>query len=511
MATDNTDYNRLWSLSRELATLHSVNSLLAWDQETHMPPAGAKARAGQLELVAQLIHQRHTAKPFERALAALVDLDSGELRVEGLSSAQKAAVREWRRDFLLATQLPTRFVKQWATITSEAVEVWRTARQRNSFLTFAPYLDRLIALCQEKSELRGYDAHPYDPLVDEYEPDMTCAQLHKLFGKLKRPLVELRNEILAAKQPNFAFLQTRYGAAKQMSFAKKLLACTGWTKERGAVDLTTHPFCVSLHPTDGRVTTRVNEQDPMENFLAALHEGGHYLYEANLPEKQWGSPLAEAVSMAVHESQSRWWETLIGQSHPFWKYAFPQLKKLFPKQLDGVGLDRFVKGVNALRPTPIRIEADEVSYCLHIILRFEIESALVEGSLKVRDLPAAWNAKMQQLLGIEPKNDAEGCLQDIHWAGGHVGYFPTYALGNLYAAQFFDTFAKAHPDWETRVAKGDFVFVRDWLTDNIHRHGRRYRSGELIRHVTGRLPTPEPYLRYLRDKYQALYASHHVV
>jgi carboxypeptidase Taq len=501
MAADNREFNHLWDLSREIANLRSVNMLLQWDQETHMPPNGAKARAGQLELIAQLIHQRRTGKDFEKALAAVIDLDTGKLRVEGCSAAQKAAVREWRRDFSLATQLPIDFVRRWSNLTSEAAEVWRNARERSSFLTFAPYLERIVALCQEKAELLGYKAHPYDPLVDEYEPDMTYAQLTKLFGDLRKPLVALRNKLLTRKQPDCSFLQQRYGSAKQMTFAKHLLGHVGWTQENGAVDLTTHPFCLSLHPTDGRVTTRVNERDPLENFLASLHEGGHYLYEVNLSEKTWGSPLSEPVSMAVHESQSRWWETIVGQSHPFWKHAFPELKALFPKQLEGVGLSRFVKAVNALRLTPIRIETDEVSYCLHVILRFEIESALVDGSLKVRDLPTVWNEKMKELLGIEPENDARGCLQDIHWAWGHVGYFPTYALGNLYAAQFFDTFAKAHPDWEERIGKGEFEFMRDWLQHNIHQHGRRYRPGELMQHVTGKQPSPDCYLKYLTLKY----------
>lgn len=498
-------FQRLFSLSREIATLGSIGRLLHWDQETHMPPAGAPARAEQTELLAGIVHKKRISRAFEQALSALVDLESGKLHQPGLSREQRAAVREWRRDFLLATSLPPRWVKAFAKATSETVEMWRKAREASDFSQFAPGLERVLGLWREKSELLGYRAHPYDAHLDEYEPGATTASLTKLFDELKEPLRKLRREVHERQVPKADFLKRHYSQPEQMEFVRFLLRCTGFTPERGALDLTTHPFCTSLHPTDGRVTTRVNEQDPMENFLAALHEGGHYLYEANLPEETWGSPLSEAASMAVHESQSRWWETLVGKSKPFWQFALPHLKKVFPKQLQGVELDAFVQAANILTSTPIRIHADEVSYCLHVILRFDLEREMISGRLQVADLPHAWNAGMKELLDLSPHNDAAGCLQDIHWAGGYCGYFPTYALGNLYAAQFFQTFSADHKDWGKRIAEGDFTFMRDWLKSHIHQYGRQFHSADLVRKVTGKAPSVHPYLHYLQTKYRALF------
>jgi carboxypeptidase Taq len=502
MSATQAKYDRLLRLSREATTLDSVGRLLHWDQETHMPPEGAPIRAQQTELIAGLVHKRRTSAAFRGALEELVDLESGKLHTADLSRAQRAALREWRRDFLLATRLPARWVKAFAAITSESVEVWRAAREHSDFAKFAPNLERLLDLWREKAELLGYARHPYDALLDEYEPGATVATLRPLFQGLRPPLVSLRSELAERPPAKRDFLNKRYPKEKQMAFGRELLTCTGFTDERGALDLTTHPFCTSLHPRDGRVTTRVSERDPMENFLAIMHEGGHYLYEANLPENHFGSPLCEAVSMAVHESQSRWWETLVGQSWPFWQYALPRLKQVFPSQLKEISLEAFYAAINAPRQTPIRIQADEVSYCLHIILRFELECGLLEGSIQVSDIPEAWNSHMKSLLGLTPANAAQGCLQDVHWSCGHMGYFPTYALGNLYAAQFFEAFAKAHPNWSERVAAGEFEFMRDWLHQQIHRYGRQYRSAELMRKVTGKVPSPNPYLAYLDAKYR---------
>jgi carboxypeptidase Taq len=279
----------------------------------------------------------------------------------------------------------------------------------------------------------------------------------------------------------------------------------GYELDKGRLDLSAHPFSMSAHPTDSRVTTRIHASSIFSSISTVLHEGGHSLYEMNLPEEHFGSPLGEAISMAVHESQSRWWETLIGLSLPFWKHYLPILKEAYPGKLDQITLEQFYRAINKVEPSPIRVEADEVTYPLHVILRFEMESALIEGSLAIRDIPALWNQKMETYLGITPKDNREGCLQDVHWSMGGFGYFPSYALGNMYAAHLFTAFRKSHPDWESKIAKGELLFIKEWLKNNVHTHGRHYNSQDLLLKVTGKPFTEEAYLTYLKDKYLKIY------
>jgi carboxypeptidase Taq len=498
-------FQKIAEISREAATLSGVEQLLHWDQETHMPSDAAEARAQQCELIARLVHERQTGKRFEKALSELIDLGDGTITEKGLSLPQRAALREWREDFLRATKLPTRFVQETARLHSQAVEAWRSAREVSSFARYAPFLEKLFDNARKRADYLGYESSPYDALVDEFEPGMTRRKIATLFNDLKPELIALRAKLREKPDPNRDFLHKKYPASKQMDFARDLLEACGFTDERGSLALVSHPFCLAPHPTDGRVTTRIDERDPMNNFLAAIHEGGHYLYEVSLPVEHFGTPLCQPISLGMHESQSRWWEVFVGQSLPFWKYYFPRLKKLFPTQLKGVSLNTFYRGLNAILDTPIRILSDEISYPLHVILRFEIESQLVEGKLKIRDLPDAWNSHYEEYLGITPKNDAEGCLQDVHWAMGLIGYFPTYALGNIYAAQFFNTFTKKHRNWATQVAKGNFAPMRQWLNENIHRYGRTYTSAQIVKRVTGDPLSTDSYLTHLKKKYTEVY------
>lgn len=485
--------------------LESISYLLEWDQETYMPPAGSSVRAEQIELMASLIHKERTSSRFEKNLSKLIDLDTGKVEANDLSAQQEAAIKEWRRDFLIAASLPNTFVKQFARLTAEAMPIWAKARKKNAFKEFAPYLEKILEMARKKSEYIGYKDHPYDALLDTFEPDTTSKQVAQLFSTVKKEIRTLLNKILNSKQIDDSCLHGKFSADKQLAFGKELLEAMGYDLERGRLDLSTHPFSMAIHPSDSRVTTRIHHSSLFDSLSAVLHEGGHSLYEMGLLPEYYGSPLCESVSLGIHESQSRLWETRIGQSKPFWKHFLPRLAKTFPK-LKEVSLDTFYKAINRVSPTFIRVESDEVTYSLHVILRFELEKRLIEGSLKVADLPEAWNAEMKTSLGITPPTDSEGCLQDIHWSMGAFGYFPTYALGNLYASQFFSAMEKEFPDWEKRIATGDLLFVREWLRAEIHRHGKRYRAADLVKRVTGKPLSPTPYLTYLNAKYSKIYS-----
>lgn len=506
MKTAEKDYQKLCELSKHARVLQGVTSLLDWDQETYMPAGGAPIRAEQLKTMAGLIHREKTGRKFSNALSKLVDIPSGKLITKDLTPPQTAAVREWRRDYLHDTALPATFVEEFAKVTSQAIVAWRSAKKENAFQQFAPFLDRIVGLCRKKADLLGYQDHPYDALLDQYEPDVKTAEIKALFAKLRDHLTPLIKKM--APQPiDDQFLFGNWDKTKQMDFSQKLLDAMGYDREKGRLDFSTHPFSSSSHPTDSRITTRIHATSLMSNIFAVLHEGGHALYEMGLSPDLYGTPLGDSRSLGVHESQSRWWETRIGMSKPFWQYFFPLLKETFKGQLDKITLDMFYRAINKVEPSFIRIEADEVTYPLHVILRFELEKGLIEGSLNVREIPEAWNAKMHEFLGITPTTNAEGCLQDIHWSMGAFGYFPTYTLGNLYAAQLFEAFAKDYPNWEKMVAAGELGFIKLWLHEKIYQHGRRYPTQELLKLATGSSFSADSYLHYLKQKYSAIYSG----
>jgi carboxypeptidase Taq len=498
------DYDKLLALSKHARVLQGVISLLDWDQETYMPPGAAAIRSEQLKVMAGLVHRERTSHAYTHALSQLVDIETGKLIAKDLTAAQKAAIREWRRDYIHHTALPAQFVEEFAQVTSQAIVTWRLARNENSFLHFAPYLDRIIQLNRQKADYLGYEEHPYDALLDEYEPETKTSEVTQIFDQLRHSLTPLIKK-LSHQVIDDHFLYGRWDANKQMAFSDKILEALGYDRDKGRLDFSAHPFSSSSHPTDSRITTRLHVDSLMSNIFIILHEGGHALYEMGLPEDLYGSPLGESRSLGVHESQSRWWETRIGLSLPFWHYFFPLLKETFKGQLEGVTFDKFYLAINKVKPSLIRVEADEVTYPLHVILRFEIERDLIGGTLKVRDVPEAWNAKMASYLGIIPENNREGCLQDIHWSMGAFGYFPTYTLGNLYAAHLFKGFEKSHPQWEQKVASGELRFVKNWLHENIYQHGKEFSTKELLHKATGHPFSTEPYVHYLKQKYTALY------
>lgn len=493
------DYKNLHTISREIRILEGIYSLLDWDQETYMPSGASQIRSEQFKTLAEIMHKKRTSGPFVKALGKLVDLPSGKV-ISGLTPPQTAALSAWHRDYRQAKALPKKFVSSWAQLTSQSVHVWRHAKEQDAFNQFSPFLEKIVSMARQKAEYLGYTSHPYDALLDLYEPGTTYQDISEQFKHLRTELTALLKKIKAQKPIDDSFLYGDFSKEKQLKFSHTLLEALGYSSELGRLDISSHPFSSSSHPTDSRITTRILPNNFMSNIGSVMHEAGHAFYEMGLPPEQYGSPLGDAISLGMHESQSRWWETRIGHSQPFWKHFFPQLQQDFPS-LKNIKLEAFYKGLNNVKAGLIRVEADEVTYCLHIILRFELEYALIDGSLKVRDLPEAWNAKMKELLGITPKNNSEGCLQDIHWSMGAIGYFPTYALGNLYAAQLFNAFEQEYPDWEKQVAQGELPFIKDWLNNAVYKHGRRYSSLELIKLVTKKPLSAKPYIDYLNKKY----------
>lgn len=490
--------------SKEIQTYESILSLLHWDLETHMPSGGASARSQQIAQLSKHIHEEKTSKRFKSRLEKLIHLSTGTAKVKHLSKPELICLREWRKSFLRDTKLPSSFVEEFSQVTSEATQIWAVAKKDNNFKLFAPFLQRILNLNRKKADILGYTDHPYDPLLQCHEPCMTTQRVGTIFSNLAVELTALLKKIVAAKQIDNRFLHKKVSDEKQLAIGRNLLAKLPADPTYSRLDLSSHPFSSGIHPHDARITTRLIPQNFMSNIFSVLHEAGHMMYDMGLPCEHWGTPLAEFVSLSIHESQSRWWETLIGRNLPFWRFYYPILQEEY-SPLKKVPLETFYRAINRVAPSYIRVEADEVTYCLHVIVRFEVEKNLIAGTLPLSELPEFWNSKMYELLGIKPRTDTEGCLQDIHWAIGAFGYFPTYALGNLFAAHFFSAFAQEYKDWDQKITSGDLVFVREWLKKNIHHWGRTYDAEELAKKVTGSALSADAYCTYLKKKYTAIY------
>jgi carboxypeptidase Taq len=503
-------FNRLSEKGREVYLLAHTAAILSWDQETYMPPKAVEERSEQMSYLQGLLHDVLVSDEIGKLFQEL-DADdgnpcgSGPHDREELSDVRRAYIRKFYRDFTHEKKLPKKLVTDLARETSVAQHRWIEARQKDDFSLFEPNLKRLLGLVREKAEKLGYGDHPYDALLDLFEPETTTARIKPVFQELKAGLKELVEGICQSAQVDNTFLHRPYPVEKQERFGRQVLRDMGYDFERGRLDLSAHPFTTTLGSDDVRLTTRYNEHFFNTGIFGSIHEGGHGLYELGFSDIIRGNILADGTSLGIHESQSRMWENLVGRSLPFWKHYFPELKRLFPDALGDVPLDAFYRGINRVEPSFIRVEADEVTYNLHIVLRFEMELELIDGSLKVENLPSAWNEKMQELLGITPKNDAEGVLQDIHWSHGAFGYFPTYTLGNLYAAQFFHAAADRLPDLTAHIEAGNLTVLLNWLRENIHAHGSMYTAEELCGKVAGEPLTPKYFLEYLREKFQSIY------
>lgn len=495
-------YTELIRREKEIALLDSCASLLDWDHQTYMPPRGTTHRAEQLALLVGLSHEKST----DPVIGELLDeAESGDLgREEGSPAAVN--LREIRRTYDRTRKLPRSLVEELARTTALAHDVWVEARRESDFAVFEPWLEKVVALKRQEAEAVGYSGVPYDALLDHYEPGETTAKLIGLFAELRDELVRLVEAIAASgRQPNLSILQRAYPVEQQEDLGMAASAAIGFDFTAGRLDVTTHPFCTGIGPGDTRITTRYNPRDFGDAFFSILHETGHALYDQGLDPIQYGTPMGSAVSLGIHESQSRLWENFVGRSRDFWVHFFPRTRQAFPAALDDVSLDAFYFAINDVRPSFIRVDADEATYNLHILLRFEVEQLLISGDLKVGDVPGAWSERFRQYLGLTPPDDARGCLQDIHWSGGGIGYFPTYTLGNLYAAQFFERARLDLGDLERQFARGEFAPLKEWLTTKIHRHGQRYRAGDLVLAVTGRPLSPRPLVDHLRSKYAELY------
>jgi carboxypeptidase Taq len=486
----------------EVIDLHQVAALVEWDQETMMPPRGAIFRATQQAALHGVIHEKLTNPRIGELLSQLEE--PGELH--GLTEVQQAIVREVRRDYDRATKLPASLVRELALTVTEALETWREARQLSSWGMFAPKLARIVELKRQQASCYGYTDSPYDALLDEYEPGATTAQLRRLFTDLRAATVALLNRIAAApRQLDRGPFERPYDLGQQAAFTEQILRDVGFDFSAGRQDRSTHPFSTSFGPTDVRLTTRYDANDLAVALYASIHEGGHGLYELGLPVDLARSGVGEAASLGIHESQSRMYENFIGRSLPFWRFAFPKFRQYFPAQTGDLSPEKLVAAANRVERSLVRVEADEVTYNLHIILRFEIEQRLITGQVGVDDLPALWNQLMTDYLGVAPPNDRLGVLQDTHWAGGSIGYFPTYSLGNVYAAQLWHALRRQLPDLDRDIGSGNFAEILRWLRENIHQYGRIYRPAELIKRATGEEPNPSYLIQYLNDKYGALY------
>jgi carboxypeptidase Taq len=491
-------------LRERLATISDVGqatSLLFWDQQTHMPPGGVAGRAESVATLSRLAHEMLVAPETERLLEAAGDPDP--------ESEEGALLRLARREYERATKLPAQLVAELSRTTSLAEPAWVEARERSDFAAFAPHLEKIVELKREAAEALGYEDHPYDALLDGFEPGAKKARLEALFGEIRSGLVPLVRGIIerGGDEDRATLLHGDFDEEAQDSFGRRVATDLGYDWKRGRQDRTVHPFCIGINVGDVRVTTRFDKEWLSPALFGTIHETGHALYEQGVKPEYARTPLAGGVSMGVHESQSRLWENLVARSRPFWSHYLPSLREAFPEALGGVELEGFYRAVNAVRPSEIRVEADEATYDLHVLLRFELEVALIERSLAVPDLPEAWNAKMEEYLSLTPRDDAHGVLQDIHWADGLFGYFPTYTIGNVLAAQLFEAVKEAHPEIPEEIGRGEFGPLLGWLRENVHRHGSRYEPEDLILRSTGRPLDTAPYLSYLREKFGELYGS----
>jgi carboxypeptidase Taq len=495
-------YEELLQRVRDEATLASIEALLEWDEETSMPAGAVEGRSEQLALLAGLLHERGT----DPRLGELLDRLEGSPLLADSASPAAVNVRELRRDYERFVRLPRKLVQDLARSTAVAQRAWSTARQTADFDHFRPHLERIVELKRAEAQCVGYAREPYDALIEDYEPGITSAIVARLFDALRRELVPLAARIAdTAGRHDTGVLRRAVPLDGQFSFGERVAARVGFDFARGRLDLGVHPCCTSLGPGDCRIGLRFDLRDFAGGVLTVLHEVGHGLYEQGLDPAHYGAPIGEAASVGMDEAQARLWENRVGRSRGFWGHFLPEARKRFPDALGDVGLDEFHVAINRVNPSLIRVHADEVTYNVHVMIRFELERALVSGELKAADLPGAWTEAYGRYLGVTPADHAEGCLQDGHWADGLIGYFPTYTLGDVFAAQLFARAGEELGDLEDAFARGEFGELIRWLGTRIYRQGGRHPSARLIEVVTGSPPDHRPLVRALRARYDALY------
>jgi len=494
--------NQLKQHLAEVADLQYTGALLGWDLQVNMPPGGSVGRSYQMSTIDSLAHKMFTSPEIGQLLDALqpqvekLDPDSDEARL----------VKVTRREYEKRLRVPAEWVAEFAQITAQAHMVWQEARQDNDYGKFRPMLEKIFDLRRRYAELFAPYQHIYDPLIDDFEPGLKTADVKAIFNKLRPQQVALVKAITDRPQVDDSFLHLSYDEQKQWDFGVDVITRFGYDWKRGRQDRSAHPFTTHFGIDDVRITTRIFPNHMSSGLFSTMHEAGHALYEMGVDPSFGRSTLDSGVSLGFHESQSRMWENLVGRSLPFWTYFYPRLQEVFPEQLKNVTLRSFYKGINRVQPSLIRVEADEATYNLHIMLRLELEIALLEGQLSFKDLPEAWNSRVQEFLGLLPPNDAQGVLQDVHWSSGYIGYFSTYALGNLISAQLWDCIQVDLPDLNEQIRQGEFDGLRGWLVDKIHRHGAKFEPQEMMRNLTGSQIDPAAYMRYLTAKYTDIYS-----
>ncbi len=488
-------YEELIKLSRRLSYISAALSLSGWDEQTYIPLQGFKHRAEFKAILSEYLYDEWT-KDYVGDLI--------EKAKEGdLDDIQKMNLYWWEKSYKENKKIPKELLIRHVQTSTIAYQVWKEAREKNDFELFKPYLKEIVEILREKAHILGYKNEPYDALVDKYEAEMTAQEIAKIFEKLKSETLRLLNRIGSSNKDFKRYLLNgKFDKDKQREFCKFLLEKIGFDFNRGRLDETIHPFAIRILPSDVRITTRFYEDNIIASIFGTLHEMGHAFYEIGLKEEYFGMPVGNSVSLGIHESQSRFWENFIGRSLAFWELFYDDLKRFFP-YFESVKLEHFYLAINEIKPSFIRVEADELTYNLHIILRFELERDVINGKLNVDDLKDAWNDKFEKLFGIRPKNDNEGILQDVHWSS-EMGYFPTYTLGNLNAAQFFYKMNKDLGNIYTYVRKGDFRTIYNWLKGNIYEKGSLYKPQELVEKVTGERTNPKYLVNYLENKIEEL-------
>lgn len=494
---DNGRLDAFKSYSKDVEYLNSAIGALYWDSRVNIPRKGIAYRGEVLGYLSAELYRKQTSemmKAFIDEFSAMTDLDD----------VTRAMVDRAQREYDRSMKIPEERYRAYVVAVSAAESAWEDAKDKANYAMFKPHLETLIAFNREFAEYWGAGTHRYDKLLDYYEPGITTATLDTVFGEVRDAIVMLLDKIKSKPKPDDSFLKGIFPVKAQAEFSRHVLKKMGYDFEAGRLDVSVHPFTITMGLDDVRITTHYYEKELRSALYSSIHEGGHAIYEQNIDPSLAGTMLMTGASMGIHESQSRLYENLIGRSRAFWQYFYPQAQSKFA-QLDGVPMEAFYKAVNAVEPSLIRIEADELTYSLHIIIRYEMEKAIFDGGAEADDLPALWIAKYKEYLGAEPKNDSEGILQDTHWSGGNFGYFPSYALGNLYGAQFLHTMKQAVPDMESRIAAGDLEYVNAWLKQHVHRHGAVYLPAELIQKVTDEPLNAKYFIEYLNAKYSDIY------
>ncbi|MEO6404605.1 MAG: carboxypeptidase M32 [Ferruginibacter sp.] len=485
---------------QRIADIRYASAVLQWDQETYMPLKGSDGRGRQIATLSELAHEKFISDEVGDLLKSLnnkTDLSNEQLRNVQLSL----------EDYEKAKKLPASFVRQLSEAVNKSFHAWIEARKQNSFSVFVETLTRIIELKRQEADLLGYVSHPYDALMNDYDKGLTVATVDNLFGSLRPQLSSLLDEIRQHRQVNNSFLHQHFDKDAQWKLGLEILKRMQYDFGAGRQDISEHPFTTNFSSRDVRVTTRINENDLSNMLWSCIHEGGHALYEQGLPETEYGLPLGEYCSLSIHESQSRLWENNIGRGLPFWKHNFSLVKESLPRQFSNISPEHFYKAINKVQPSLIRTEADELTYHFHVMIRYEIEKLLIEGSIHAKDIPGYWNEHYQKYLGIKVPDDKRGCLQDVHWSHGNFGYFATYSIGSLFAAQFYAAIIKQNSSMESELATGNNMPVLLWLQQHIYSFGRYYNSNELCFNATGEALNPIFFINYAKDKYQQIYAT----